>query len=142
MRIFNQEKTEELNDIDFSKGYLVDDSIVIHIPEQQEVVEQFHYETVREYPNGGKDVKKVIDVEGKPYIAEHDETENIQVYITYTEQELQKIENEKTILQLKQNLANTDYQAIKYAEGRMTEEEYAPIGEQRQQWRDEINRLE
>lgn len=46
------------------------------------------------------------------------------------------------ILQLKQNLANTDYQAIKYAEGRMTAEEYAPIGEQRQAWRDEINRLE
>lgn len=50
--------------------------------------------------------------------------------------------NEPIIAQLKQNLANTDYQAIKFAEGRMTAEEYAPIGEQRQQWRDEINRLE
>ena len=48
----------------------------------------------------------------------------------------------RQLLQLKQNLANTDYQAIKFAEGRMTAEEYAPIGEQRQQWRDEINRLE
>ena len=47
-----------------------------------------------------------------------------------------------TIEQLKQNLADTDYQAIKFAEGRMTAEEYAPIGEQRQAWRDEINRLE
>jgi len=50
--------------------------------------------------------------------------------------------NTQRIAELKQNLANTDYQAIKYAEGRMTAEEYAPIGEQRQAWRDEINRLE
>lgn len=50
--------------------------------------------------------------------------------------------NEPIIAQLKQNLDNTDYQAIKFAEGRMTAEKYAPIGEQRQAWRDEINRLE
>ena len=36
----------------------------------------------------------------------------------------------------------TDYQAIKYAEGQLTEEEYAPIKAQRQAWRDEINLLE
>lgn len=54
----------------------------------------------------------------------------------------QKELNTQRIAELKQNLANTDYQAIKFAEGRMTQEEYAPIGEQRQQWRDEINRLE
>lgn len=46
------------------------------------------------------------------------------------------------ILQLKQNLMDTDYKAIKYAEGIMTEEEYAPIKEQRQEWRNEINELE
>lgn len=46
------------------------------------------------------------------------------------------------IMILKQKLSDTDYQAIKYAEGRMTEEEYAPIAEQRQSWRDEINRLQ
>lgn len=46
------------------------------------------------------------------------------------------------ISELKQNLANTDYQAIKYAEGFITESEYAPIKAQRQAWRDEINLLE
>ena len=46
------------------------------------------------------------------------------------------------ILALKQQLKNTDYQAIKYAEGLLTEEEYAPIKANRQAWRDEINRLE
>ena len=46
------------------------------------------------------------------------------------------------IQQLKRKLLQTDYQAIKYAEGALTEEEYAPIKAQRQVWRDEINALE
>lgn len=49
---------------------------------------------------------------------------------------------EQQILDLKQMLDDTDYQAIKYAEGWMTDEEYEPIKLQRQEWRDEINRLE
>lgn len=49
---------------------------------------------------------------------------------------------EERIGELKKLLADTDYQAIKYAEGRITEEEYAPISQQRQAWRDEINRLQ
>jgi hypothetical protein len=43
---------------------------------------------------------------------------------------------------LKSELASTDYKAIKYAEGWMTEEEYAPIKAERQAIRDEINALE
>ena len=39
-------------------------------------------------------------------------------------------------------LSATDYQAIKFAEGEMTEEEFAPIREQRRAWRVEINLLE
>lgn len=46
------------------------------------------------------------------------------------------------INELKRQLAETDYQAIKYAEGQLTEEEYRPIKEQRQIWRDKINELE
>ena len=43
---------------------------------------------------------------------------------------------------LKNKLYDTDYKAIKYAEGLLSEEEYAPIKEQRQTWRNEINTLE
>lgn len=39
-------------------------------------------------------------------------------------------------------LQATDYKAIKYAEGLISEEEYKLIREQRQAWRDEINSLE
>lgn len=42
----------------------------------------------------------------------------------------------------KTKLFDTDYQAIKYAEGQMTEEDYRPIREQRQAWRDEINKIQ
>ena len=49
---------------------------------------------------------------------------------------------EYQIEQLKQNLADTDYVAIKYAEGLISDEEYAETKALRQQWREEINRLE
>ena len=45
------------------------------------------------------------------------------------------------IEQLKEQLASTDYKAIKYAEGWLTEEEYAPIKAERQSLRDRINEL-
>jgi len=61
--------------------------------------------------------------------------------------ELEEAYNERNvalsrIVDLKQMLNDTDYQAIKYAEGMISEEEYAPIKAQRQSWRDEINQLE
>ena len=43
---------------------------------------------------------------------------------------------------LKAELASTNYKAIEYAEGWLTEEEYAPIKAERQAIRDEINELE
>lgn len=46
------------------------------------------------------------------------------------------------VIKLKKKLQGTDYQAIKYAEGALSEEEFAPMKAQRQAWRDEINRLE
>ena len=46
------------------------------------------------------------------------------------------------IIELKQLLAESDYRAIKYAEGEYTEEQYAPYKEQRRAYRAEINTLE
>lgn len=64
-----------------------------------------------------------------------------------TEEEIAEIEKqapttEQQILELQQKLHNTTDQAIKYAEGWLTDEEYEPIKLQRQEWRDEINRLQ
>lgn len=46
------------------------------------------------------------------------------------------------ILHLKERLKETDYKAIKYSEGWLTDEEYAPVKAERQAIREEINRLE
>ena len=46
------------------------------------------------------------------------------------------------IAELKKQLADTDYEAIKFAEGEMSAEDYAPFKIQRAAWRAEINRLE
>lgn len=43
---------------------------------------------------------------------------------------------------LKALLLESDYKALKYAEGWLTEEEYAPIKAERQRWRERINELE
>ena len=51
-------------------------------------------------------------------------------------------ESSSMIFALKSMLSQTDYKAIKYAEGEITEEEYAPVREQRRQWRRQINELE
>ena len=49
---------------------------------------------------------------------------------------------ETQINELKEKLRETDYQAIKYAEGLISEEDYATTKKQRQEWRDKINELE
>ena len=46
------------------------------------------------------------------------------------------------IAALKQQLSDTDYKALKYADGVLSEEEYAPIKAARQAWRAEINEIE
>lgn len=46
------------------------------------------------------------------------------------------------IIELKCKLKASDYKAIKYAEGLISEEEYQPIKEERQKLRDQINKLE
>lgn len=48
----------------------------------------------------------------------------------------------REINELKKKLFDTDYKAIKYSEGLLTDEEYAEVKAQRQEWRAEINRLE
>ena len=48
---------------------------------------------------------------------------------------------QEQIAALKQQLTDTDYKAIKYAEGWITAEDYAATKAQRQVWRDEINAL-
>ena len=55
---------------------------------------------------------------------------------------VEEIPVEIQIAELKQKLSDTDYIACKIAEGAATIKEYANELQQRQEWREEINRLE
>ena len=92
MRILD-ENNVEITSPDLSLGHLVDDEVfVAHHPAVEEVREQWHYETIRVYPNGGKDVGKVVDVPGVEAKDAWDEYETIQRYVPYTEEELAALE--------------------------------------------------
>lgn len=139
MKVYNQNKTEILTEYDLKKGYLQADRLFIkHHKAVKAVEEQGHYEITETFPNGGQNADWVVDVPSVKARPAWDEYEDIQVYIPYTEKEIASFE----IAELKANLSATDYQAIKYAEGLLSESDYAPIKEQRQAWRNRINELE
>ena len=92
MRILD-ENNVEITSPDLSLGYLVQEEMfVAHHEAVKAVEEQWHYETVKVYPNGGKDVEKVIDVPGVEAKEAWDEYETIQRYIRYTDEELAEME--------------------------------------------------
>lgn len=81
-----------------------------------------------------------VDVDCEDCIAD-DFNDDLTFNKTKYENRKQNVLNSSRIAELKSLLASTDYQAIKYAEGVLSEEEYLSIKEQRQLWRDEINEL-
>lgn len=141
-KVYNENKTEILTEYDLSKGRLTPDTITTHYPAVQGVEEVGHYETVREYENGGKDVEYIIDTPAVQGVEEHDETEEIYVYTPFTAAELRETEIADRIAELKRLLSASDYKAIKYAEGLISAEDYEETKATRQAWRDEINALE
>ena len=80
----------------------------------------------------GRGANQVIkDVDGVP------------TYVNlYTDAELTVQVSKKRIAALKALLQATDYQAIKYAEGFISETDYLPIKQVRQSYRNKINELE
>lgn len=73
---------------DLTAGHLVDGTETVEHPAQAAVEELSHYETVAEYPNGGKDVRKVIDRAAVPAAPAWTEQRPIRRYIRYTAEEL------------------------------------------------------
>ena len=92
MRILD-ENNVEITAPDLTRGHLVEEEVfVAHHPAVEEVPEQWHYETIQEYPGGGKDVVKVVDVPGVEAKDAWDEYETIKRYVPYTEEELAALE--------------------------------------------------
>lgn len=92
--IYN-ENMERIEHPDLTLGYLRPGTRVEHHNAIEGVMEVWHYETIAEYPNGGRDVRKIIDVPGVAAQAAWDEEIPIQIYMPYTQEELDRIESER-----------------------------------------------
>ena len=89
---------------DLMLGYLTDDTQPLEHPAQEAVAEVAHYETVAEYPGGGRDVRKIIDVPGVPAQAAWTEQVPIQKYVRYTAEELAAQEEERKKAEAREKL--------------------------------------
>lgn len=96
-----------LENPDLTLGWLRDETEAMKHPAQAGVPELSHYETVAEYPNGGKDVRKVIDREGIPARDAWTEQVPIQRYIRYTAEELAAQEEERKKAEARKKLPET-----------------------------------
>ena len=94
MEIYNG-NMERIENPDMSLGYLVPGTRTEHHAAVQGVAEKWHYETVAEYPNGGRDIRKVVDVPGVEAREAWDEEIAIQIYTPYTQEELDRMEADR-----------------------------------------------
>ena len=92
---------------DLTLGYLVDDTEEVTHPAVEGVEEQWHWETLTEYPNGGKDVQKIVDRPGVQAQAAWTEQVPIQKYIRYTAEELAAQEEERKKAEAREKLPET-----------------------------------
>ena len=92
---------------DLTLGYLTASTEEITHPAVEGVEEQWHWGTVTEYPNGGKDVQKIIDRPGVQAQEEWVEQVPIQRYIRYTEEELAAQEQAKKDAETRAKLPET-----------------------------------
>lgn len=119
MKVYNELKTQELKEYDLKKGYLKEDKIIIKTHEaQKEVREISHEEIVAEYPNGGKDVKIVIDTPYQPAKDVWTEYEDIQIYIPFSQEQLK----EQKISELKQRLSQLSEDLIQSTAGEIIDD--------------------
>ena len=89
---------------DLTLGYLVDDTEEVTHPAVEGVEEQWHWETVTEYPNGGRDVQKIIDRPGVQAQEEWVEQVPVQRYIRYTAEELAAQEEARKKVEAREKL--------------------------------------
>ena len=137
-KVFNQDKTQELEEYDLTAGKLVADKLFVKhheaVPEvvaktveekvaayqaEGQSVEQHdgkYFLVVAQYPNGGKDIAEIFPTQAVPAKEAYDEYEDIYVYIPYTEAELAAIAANKAISEAKAYLSKTDYIVLKIAE--------------------------
>lgn len=111
MKIIDSNGVEIANP-DLTLGYLKPETQTIHHDAVAGVEEVSHYETIREYPNGGKDVKKVVDVKAVPAQEAYDEEVEVQRYILYTAEELAEQEKARKEAEEKAQLPTAEERIV------------------------------
>ena len=107
--IYN-EQMERIENPDLTLGYLKPSTRTEHHEAVEGVQEVWHYETVAEYPNGGRDIRKVVDVPGVAAQAAWDEEIPIQIYVPYTQEELDRMEAERNKPTTEERIAQLEAQ--------------------------------
>lgn len=102
MIFYNSDKTKKLKeeDIDLSKGYIIESEEIIHHEGVPGVKEKGHYETIAEYKNEmgevyGSDVEWIVDEPAIPEIYAYDEIVPIAIYIEYTDEQLLEMKKDE-----------------------------------------------
>ena len=111
--IYN-ENMELIENPELTLGYITDSTRTVNHDAVEGVQEVWHYETVAEYPNGGKDVQKVVDVPGVEAKPARDEEIPIQIYVPYTQEELDRIEAERNKPTTEERVAQLEAQLASY----------------------------
>ena len=94
MEIYN-ESMERIENPDLMRGYLKPGTRTEHHEAVGGVTEVWHYETIAVYNNGGKDIRRVVDIPGVEAQTAWDEDIPIQIYVPYTQEELDRMEAER-----------------------------------------------
>ena len=115
MKIFNEQKTQEVLNPDLAKGTLKADKLLIRtIPAIIAVEENWHYEKMPADASGGYELKRVIDVMGVIGKPAENIYEDIQIYIPFTPEQIEQQKKSRRTVYLD---AYRKYQAaINYGE--------------------------
>lgn len=98
MRFFDENNNEmKESELDLDLGHLRPDVIKTVFREAVDAEpEIWHYETIRSFPNGGREVVKIVDKPGTTGAPAHWETEEIMRYVLYSDEEKAKRALEET----------------------------------------------
>lgn len=138
MEIYDITKSYLISNPDLTRGRIRKEYREKILHATSHVEEIGHYETVKEYPNGSKDVVWVIDVPGAEAQPQRTEKEEISVYIPYTAKEIADIE----IAKLKTEIAAVDYKQFKRLRGELSDSEWIRVLEYIRTRTMRINELE
>ena len=107
--IYN-EQMEPIENPDLTLGCLRPGTRTVHHEAVEGIEEVWHYETIAEYENGGMDVRRVVDEPGVEAQAAWNEEIPIQIYVPYTQEELDRMEAERNKPTTEERIAQLEAQ--------------------------------